>query len=264
MYEVFGYHTWYILLLNLVLWHAGLAAIVLAVYRTTSSRHALWLLVMTFWPGVWFYLPLYWKDFTFGLFLWLASGMCLLATTFGPAQSTRGKVRHRAFWAVVAVVLFCGLYWRHNAIVTVTPLCLYLAHKMVMAKGNRAFGTSGYLARVGLVFSTLCVCLVVLVVEHPALLGKPGQQGKTRHIFLHDLVGISVISGHDLIPDAAYRPGVTFADVRRRYAASATNIDHFVFGNHRLLDENGPDRPRHEGSRRTCASRGQPTRGSRP
>jgi len=242
LYEVFGYHTWYILLLNLVLWHAGLAAIVLAVYRTTSSRHALWLLVMTFWPGVWCYLPLYWKDFTFGLFLWLASGMCLLATTFGPAQSTRGKVRHRAFWAVVAVVLFCGLYWRHNAIVTVTPLCLYLAHKMVMAKGNRAFGTSGYLARVGLVFSALCVCLVVLVVEHAALLGKPGQQGKTRHIFLYDLVGISVISGHDLIPDAAYRPGVTFADVRRRYAASATNIDHFVYGNHRLLDENGPDR----------------------
>ncbi len=242
LYRFFGYHTWYILLLNLALWHAGLAAIVFAVYRATSNRHALWLLLLTFWPGVWFYLALYWKDFTFGLFLWLASGMYLLATTFGPVRSTSEKSRRRVFWVVVVVVLLCALYWRHNAIVTVAPVCLYLAHRVVVAKGGRAFGASAYLARLASIFAALSVCLVVLVMEHAALLGKPGQQGKTRHIFLHDLVGISVITGHDLIPESAYRPGVTFADVEHRYAVSPANVDRFVYGPNRLLDETGPDR----------------------
>lgn len=242
LYELFGYHTWYVLLLNLVLWHAGLAAIVLAVYRITLSRHALWLLLITFWPAVWFYLPLYWKDFTFGLFLWLASGMCLLATTFEQPRSPVGKAWRHLFWAALAAVLFCALYWRHNAIVTVAPLCLYLTHKVVMAKARWAFGTFGYLARVALGFSAASVFLIALVVAHPALLGKPGQKGKTRHIFLHDLVGISVISGHDLIPEAAYLPGVTFEDVQDRYAATPANADRLMLSIDRLLDENRPDK----------------------
>ena len=240
LYKLFGYHTWYILLLNLVLWHAGLAAIVLAVYRLTRSRHALWLLVITFWPSIWSYLPLFWKDFTFGLFVWVAAGMCLLATTFRRPDSVGGRVRRVLFWTTLAAVLFCALYWRHNAIVTVAPLCLYLTHRAVLANTNPALGSFGYLARVGLAFSAVSALLIAMVMVHPALFGKPGQKGVTRNILLHDLIGISVLSGHDLIPEGAYLPGVTFADVQAQYATTPANVDRFIFG--RLLDPNAPQR----------------------
>jgi len=244
LYKLFGFHTWYVLLLNLVLWHGGLAAIILAVYRVTRSRHALWLLMITFWPAIWFNLPLYWKDFTFGLFVWVATGMCLLATTFGPPHSAIGRVQRVLFWMTLGAVLFCALYWRHNAIITVAPLCLYLTHRAVLVRTGQAFGSIGYLARVGLSFSAVGALLVVLVAAHPALFGKPGQKGMKRHIFLLDEIGISVISGHDLIPKVAYLPGVTFADVRAQYAITPNNVDSFIFG--RLLDENATQRPYEE------------------
>jgi len=238
LYGLFGYHTWYVLVANLVLWHAGLAAVVLAVYRTTRSHHALWLLSLTFWPAVWVYLPLFWKDFTFGLLVWLGAGLCLLATTFDQPTTVGGRVRLAVFWIVVVAVFLAALYWRHNAIATVAPLSLYLAHRLGSAGSRSGFGSVAYVRRAGTAYLAMCLCLVFLVTMHAAIFGKPGQKGMTRHILLHDLIGISALSGRNQIPEAAYLPGVTFAKVREQYARSPTNIDSFIWG--RMLDETAP------------------------
>ena len=69
--KLFGYHTFYIFLVNIICWYIGLYFIVISVYKKLHSKKALLLFLLSFLANIFFMNTTHNKDVTAIMYLWL-------------------------------------------------------------------------------------------------------------------------------------------------------------------------------------------------
>jgi hypothetical protein len=215
--------------LGLVLFHqllfwGGLVALALACRFSTAQRVAVVLGVGLF-PPVFALLGHVWKDMGFGAALMAATGLTALA-----ARSGSRRVQTLAWLA-----LFYGAAVRFNSVAAVIPLAAALIQ---VAPGKAALSRSRLasvtlLSTLGLYVAATLIGWALDTRTGPHYPGTVGIQMS----MLHDLEGISVVSGQNRLPawvDVQFPRGDLEA-LRRDY--DPTDINRFVWRDPPLLTQ---------------------------
>jgi len=222
LYFLFGRHTFYLFALNLFCFYAGFAFFITAFYIRTRNVLAYALFLITLIGNIFFQNFTQYNSFTFPMLMWLGCSMIF----FQILVPVKNRYLRMAMKMLTGIVLIFALLWRHNAIISVYPLCIlfiyfYLKQKRITSKANYA------LRFLALLMVSACV-LVFGVKAYPYLLAESMSKNMADHVFLHQIAGMVVpANDHSFIPQTWYVNGKNFQNVKERYAKYPQNADRF-------------------------------------
>jgi hypothetical protein len=200
------------LIVNTGLFWFALAAIAAAISSSNLMRAAI-LLFCGFLPPVFGLIGTIWKDVGMLSFFLAAVAFSLHAR------------KRRSIWMLVCstVFIWLGGSYRHNAFVATLPLILMnaaIAVPLLKARFSRqaaALADRGY-ERAWVAGGTAALCGIMAVTI--LMVNYYGVEDSQiwRPILIHDLVGMSVSQGVNLLPDAVSRKShVTIEDLKKIY-----------------------------------------------
>ena len=190
--------------LNIAATCLGYALIARALTGPGTARFVAAFAALLFFPTTFFLLGVAWKDLAQHAAFVLATG--LVMTTEGRRRRTQILCL-----AAAALVAWYGIGVRHNAIFAFFPLAVWAVWRETSATGRLwVRGATAVGAGAALV--------IALFLSH-GVLGSFLRVEKAhfwQNLAAYDLVGISVHTDQDLVPDELY-PGATLAKMERHY-----------------------------------------------
>lgn len=222
-YSLFGKHTFYLYIGNIVVFHAALFLILLAVLRH-SKMLAFFILLCV--PTANLYL--------LNVFSWstqnLANGLLLLYAfvLYFVLTPPSNKIRF-IFWGAFVLIYCACLLWRHSAIFAVFP-ALFLPLFYWAQQNKKTFAKLLVVAAVG---------SIVVAVLIPKLLQEGEKTYPANHIFLHQMAGACVPADDSAcFPKEWFAKNRNFEDVKAIYdyfPLFADPLTHPIY----LLDSQG-------------------------
>ena len=233
LYKIFGMHTYYIFLINLICWYSGLALLISGLYLKYNKKRVISLFLLTCIANIFFQNFTHLKDITFTMYMWLAYSIILFQIL----------VKFNKNWinislkVITAIVLLFALLWRHNGIVTIYPIFLYFVY--LALKRFNITSVKKYLLIYSAVMLIIAISLVAIVRLHPYIWIEKDKIARdvSRHTFMHKIAAISVSENDNtLIPQNWYAEGKTFNDVMKLFNANPYFAD--VFANSSIFNYN--------------------------
>ena len=222
LYFLFGRHTFYLFALNLFCFYAGFAFFITALYIRTRNVLAYALFLITVIGNIFFQNFTQYNSFTFPMLMWLGCSMIF----FQILVPVKNRYLRIAMKMLTGMVLIFALLWRHNAIVSIYPLCIlfiyfYLKQKRITSKAN-------YVLRF-LALLVVSACILGFIVKvYPYVLAESMSKNMANKIFLLQIAGMVVpANDHSFIPQTWYENGKNFQNVKERYARYPQNADQF-------------------------------------
>jgi len=211
-----------LVLQNAIFW-SGLALIASVAIRSAWAPAAV--LAIGFYPSVLAELGTVWKDVHLCAALVLSTGLLLLAV----------RRRDARVLAMALVALWYANAMRANALPAILPLAILSGLVLVdlIRPGARAW--IGIFA--GLLL-TVAVVLVTWVADNVMLRAIPGPPFQAP--LVHDLVAISVATGHNQVPLFMFPPGGPLTPERAAAAYLPETLDPLFFGSNPFRQTSDP------------------------
>ncbi|KLI22717.1 hypothetical protein A9X77_12700 [Brachyspira hyodysenteriae] len=232
-YHLFGYHTFYFTLINLICFYTGISLIIISLYLKFNKKRVILLFLLSFIANIFFFNIDQTKDATASTYIWLAYSMIF----FKSLVDIKNKKINIAFYIAIYIVLLLALLWRHNMIVTIYPAFLVLTYLILK---NREFqSTIKYLLSYSSIMIIFAVLLILIHTIFPRIFIKDLYPYKkiTNFMYIANIVSCSVPANDgSLIPNDWYVEGKTFDDLKEFYTNSYLNhmvADGFYFPHHK-------------------------------
>lgn len=216
LYDIFGYHTFYILFLNLFLWYGAIALIIISLYLKYNRKRVVFLFLISFLANIFFMNINHIKDST--ATLWIFFSYSLIFFIINSVKTKWIKILLIIF---SVIVLLIGMLWRLNFIATVYPMFILYTYILL---GNNIKNKKIYFTKFAIIMIITAAVLISIVKIFPTLFIKDTSYSKlaSNHIFLWQIAGCTVPSNDaDMIPNEWYIEGKTLDDVKTIYNNSS-------------------------------------------
>ena len=225
LYSIFGYHSFYLFLINLICWYLGLSLVMVALYKYFQSKWVFALLLLSFVSNIFFQNIFQLKDVTTNIYIWLLLSILF----FIIVMNIKNIYLKILLYVSIHVLLIFALLWRHTAIMTVYPLLIYFVYLFLKRKN---ISVKKYMILFCSYMLVLAIISVIIVKGFPYLiLDKENRNNdfNTELIYLLDIVACAVISDDPtLIADDEYRNGADFNTIKEKYNSNSTWIDYML------------------------------------
>ena len=211
LFEIFGYHTFYIFFVNLILWYGGLTLITISLYLKFKNRLSILLLLISFIGNIFFMNINHLKDTTSSLFVWFA-----YSTIFFQILINNKKIISKIILNLICFIsLILGLLWRHNMIVTIYPIFIF--YSIILIKKinmkNIKIKILSFICSMGI----FAILLILIIKLFPLTVIKNTHNNAVNHLFYLQIAGIAVLSDDaSIIPNDMYN-NTNFEDVVKLY-----------------------------------------------
>ncbi|KLI21921.1 hypothetical protein SU46_00995 [Brachyspira hyodysenteriae] len=224
-YSIFGYHSFYLFLINLICWYLGLSLIMIALYKYFKSKWVLILFLLNLISNMFFQNISQLKDVTTNMYIWLLLSI-LFFILFVNVKNNYLKV---LIYVSIYVLLILSLLWRHTAIMTIYPLMIYFVYLFLKKKN---ISLKKYVTLFCSYMLILAIVFVIIVKGFPyIILDRENRNNDfpTDLIYLLDIVACAVISDDsNLIYDNEYRNGANFNTIKEKYNSNPAWIDYML------------------------------------
>ena len=224
LYDTFGYYTFYILFLNLILWYGSITLIILSLYLKYNKKRTVFLFILSFLANIFFTNIIHIKDVTASL--WVLFSYSIIFFTITIIKNKAVKIIALIFSAFLLIV---GMLWRLNFIVTVYPMFILYTYIVL---GNNIKNKKIYFAKFTIIMIIIAALLVSIVKIFPTIFIKDMGYSKlaSNHIFLWQIAACAVPSNDEnIIPKEWYAENKTFEDVKELYLKNRTFADPFSY-----------------------------------
>ena len=222
LYTLFGYKTFYLFLINLILFFVGLYSIILCCYMKFKNKLILLLLLLPFISAFHFTNIGHYKDYTGTLFLWMSYSLIFFIINIKLDK----KLKYIIFFLSLISLLF-GLLFRHNYIVMVYTIFVLFTYNILKKLRNTKLYIF-YFANFMILFAFLLI-LVVKIVPIIFIKNRADISINPTGIYLIQIAACSVPNNDDsLIPKGWYEAGKSFDDVKIVYNQDNLNADNFA------------------------------------
>ena len=211
MYKIFGYHTFYIFLINLICWYSGLILIIVSLYLKFKNKLVILLYCISFLENIFFINITQVKDATATLMLWLSYSI-IFFILICPIKTILIK---KILISLSILFIIIAMLWRHNFIVTVYPIFIFFTAHILKQNYSKT-----YFIKFISIMLTFAIILVSIVKIFPHIFVDDFTVYKnaTKHIYFLQIAGCLVPSNDDnIIPNNWYNEGKSFADVIDTY-----------------------------------------------
>ena len=223
LFNIFGYHTFYIFFINLFLWYGGLTLITISLYLKFKNRVSILLLLISFIGNIFFMNINHLKDTTSSLFVWFAYSIIF----FQLLNGNKNLISKIILNIICFLSLILGLLWRHNMIATIYPIFIFYSF-MIIKKINIKNIKIKILSFV-LSMGIFAVTLILIVKLFPLIFIEKTHNNATNHIFYLQIAGIAVFSGdYSIIPNDMYKDNINFEEVVKLYQESPHIGDYYI------------------------------------
>ncbi len=222
LYDIFGYHTFYILFLNLFLWYSSITLIILSLYLKYNKKRVIFLFLISFLANIFFTNIIHIKDVTASLWVFFSYSLILFMI-----NAVRKKAVKILLILFSIFTLIIGMLWRLNFIVTVYPMFILYTYLIL---GNNIKNKKIYFAKFAIIMIIIAALLISIVKIFPTIFIKNMEYSKlaSNHIFLWQIAGCTVPSNDsDMIPNEWYIEGNTFEDLKILYERNKLLADPF-------------------------------------
>ncbi|WP_157142575.1 hypothetical protein [Brachyspira pilosicoli] len=257
LYKIFGQHTFYLTLINLICLYSGLSLIIIALYLKYKNPQVLLLFCIAFISDMFFTTLTQLKDITCSMFIWLSISLIF----FMILVPIKNIILNIIIRLIILVSLLLALLWRHNAIVTIYPIILFLIFLLVCK-----FNLKSKLKNVFLFISISFIAAILMVfivkinpyiwiksndgyyykdINYDDLYSKYGYvidyeiwmdindrfaRNAPNNIFAMQISACAAANNDDsLIPSDWYEKGKDFEDLKKLYNSTSLFGDVFVF-----------------------------------
>lgn len=216
LYNIFGKHSYYLFLFNLIPFYLGLAILISGFYLRFKSYFSLLLLLIVFVGNIYFQNFIQYHSFSLPMLLFCLYSM-ILFVVLNPRF-------YKAMMIPIFIFAFFAILWRHNAIFSVFPIFIILAFLFLK---DRGLVKKDFIKKYTfLLISSAVLCLVVVTII-PRILIK-GESFPANHTFLHQIAGACVpAKDSSCYNDEWYYPHKNFNDVIVLYEKYPLNADPF-------------------------------------
>lgn len=215
LYNIFGKHLYYLFLFNLVPFYVGLGSLVCGLYIHFRSKFALLALFPLFIGNIYFQNFIQYHSFSLPMMLLCAYSMLLFLILVPMC-----KIWRVVLWALVGVLLFFAILWRHNAIFSVYPAFFVICYLLLRGLEGKKF-VLWYIASL-FVSAVLCVGIVVGV---PKML-VVNKAYPANHMILHKIAGACVpADDSSCFRTEWYVDGKTWENVKEVFYRFPLNAD---------------------------------------
>ena len=223
LFNIFGYHTFYIFFINLFLWYGGLTLITISLYLKFKNRVSILLLLISFIGNIFFMNINHLKDTTSSLFVWFAYSIIF----FQLLNGNKNLISKIILNIICFLSLILGLLWRHNMIATIYPIFIFYSF-MIIKKINIKNIKIKILSFV-LSMGIFAVTLILILKLFPLIFIEKTHNNATNHIFYLQIAGITVFSGdYSIIPNDMYKDNINFEEVVKLYQESPHIGDYYI------------------------------------
>lgn len=222
LYDMFGYHTFYILFLNLLLWYSAITLIIISLYFKYNKKRFIFLFLLSFLANIFFTNIIHIKDVTASLCVFFSYSIIFFAIN---AVKTKWCKILLSIFSVITLLI--GMLWRLNFIATVYPMFILYTYILL---GNNIKNKKTYFIKFASIMLIAAVLLVSIVKIFPTLFIKDMSYSKlaSNHIFLWQIAACNVPSNdYSMIPNEWYIEGNTFEDLKILYEHSKLFADPF-------------------------------------
>ena len=211
MYKIFGYHTFYLFLINQLCWYSGLILIIVSLYIKLKNKLVVLLYCINFMGNIFFINIIQVKDITATLIVWLSCSIIffILICPIKIGLIKKILISLSIFFIIIAML------WRHNFIVTVYPIFIFFTYKILKQNYSKT-----YFIKFISIMLAFAIILVSIVKIFPRLFVDDFTvyNRVTKHIYFLQIAGCLAPSNDDtIIPDDWYNEGKSFADVIDTY-----------------------------------------------
>lgn len=225
LYSIFGYHSFYLFLTNLICWYLGLSLVMIALYKYFQSKWVLVLFLLSFVSNLFFQNICQLKDVTTNIYIWLLLSILF----FIIVMNIKNIYLKILLYVSIYMLLIFALLWRHTAIMTVYPLLIYFVYLFLKRKN---ISVKKYIILFCSYMLVLAIISVIIVKGFPyIILDKENRNNDfpTDLIYLLDIVACAVISDDPtLIADDEYKNGADFNTIKEKYNSNSTWIDYML------------------------------------
>lgn len=184
LYFIFGKHTYYLFLINLITFYVGIYFLIAGFYLRFRSYFALFLMFPLFIGNIYFSHFVSMNYVAMANMIFCAGSLVLFCILVHPKTRLL-----KLLYIFIAILLFLAILWRHNAIFSVFPLCFILIYLLLEDRGLSKKAFIKLYAK-GIVICVF-VCLFVVIVI-PKILTTNSLSSPSHHIFLHQIVGTCI------------------------------------------------------------------------
>ena len=222
--KLFGYHTFYIFLVNILCWYIGLYFIIISVYNKIKLKKTLLIFLLSFLANIFFMNTTHNKDVTAVMYLWLVYSIMFFIISF---EIKNIKILIPVS-IILSILLICSLLWRHSMIVTIYPIFILFTYMILKNKVTNIKLYITYFISIMLIFAFL---LIFIFKINPYIWIKDKESiihsnNASKHLFILQIAGTATISNDDsLIPDDWYFEGKDFEYVKKLYNSNKVNAD---------------------------------------
>ncbi len=222
MYQLFGYKTFYIFLLNLICWYTGITLVTVALFKKYKDKRFIFLIFVSCLPDIFFNSFLQLKDISATLLIWL-----LYSTLFYTSIVKVNKRYTIIVNIIVCILVILSIVWRHNFIVTVYPMCILFTYRILKHYNNK----KNYFIYFIIIMFLFAISFIFINKGNTYLWIKNNEQiefskDSTTHLFLLQIIGTaSRANDGSLIPEDWYYKGKTFEDLKLLYFNASTSGD---------------------------------------
>ena len=222
LYKIFGIHSYYLFLINLILFYSGLILIIISLYHKFKNKNLIFLYLLIFVKEIFFMNISEIKDSTAALFIWLLYSLIFFQLLV-KINNKHIKLLLKIF---TAIILF-GLLWRHNMIVTIYPIFILFVYQYLKNKEIKSI--KNYIKSFIILMLLSAIILVGIVKVFPYIWIKDYKKELTTNsIFLIQIAACSIPENDDsLIPLDWYEEGKTFENVKELYNINPFYSDPF-------------------------------------
>ena len=224
LYKIFGIHSYYLFLINLILFYFGLFLILISLFHKFKTKKVTLIYLLIFIKDIYFMNFSQMKDFTASMFVWLLYSLIFFQLMM-PINNKYIRISIKIF---TGIILLFGLLWRHNFIVTIYPIFILITYFLLKNKEIKSI--KNYIKQFAILMLLWAVILVGIVKVFPHIWGIHSNYA-SNHLILLQIAGCSVPANDGaLIPNEWYEKDKTFEDVKKTYNDNPLNADNFTVG----------------------------------
>ncbi|WP_302272820.1 hypothetical protein [Brachyspira aalborgi] len=225
LYNLFGYHTHYLFLINIILFYLGLFIIIISLYYKFRNKYIIFLILISLIPYFFFLIINHLKDYVAILNIWLSFSIifCLCLVNI------KNKIISLLLKFLSILFLLIGMLSRHNFIVLVYPMFIFFAYNILEKYGVK--NKLKYLITFIFIMVIFAFGLIFIYKMFPrAIIGKDILAMDTKAIQLLQISALAVRNNdNSLIPEEWYKYRKDFEDLKIIYSSNPYNSDIFVF-----------------------------------
>ena len=223
LFNIFGYHTFYIFFINLFLWYGGLTLITISLYLKFKNRVSILSLLISFIGNIFFMNINHLKDTTSSLFVWFAYSIIF----FQLLNGNKNLISKIILNIICFLSLILGLLWRHNMIATIYPIFIF--YSFMIIKNINIKNIKIKILSFVLSMGIFAVTLILILKLFPLIFIEKTHNNATNHIFYLQIAGIAVLSeDSSVIPNDMYKDNINFEEVVKLYQESPHIGDYYI------------------------------------